>query len=76
MLNVSHAESAILGGQAKFKTWLAKFTEQWSEPAMNAVVIRWWDTMDPEAKEQAKTQYPSEYAQIEERIEAVRDREV
>ena len=75
MLNVTHAESAILGGQARFKTWLDKFTEQWNEPAMNAVVLRWWDTMPPDIKEQAKAQHPSEFAEIETRIEAVRDRE-
>jgi hypothetical protein len=75
MLNVTHAESAILGGSATFKKWLAKFTEQWQEPAMNAVVLRWWDTMPPDVKEQAKAQFPTEFALIEERIEAVRDRE-
>jgi len=75
MLNITHAESAILVGQATFKKWLAKFTEQWNEPAMNAVVLRWWDTMSPQQKEQAKAQFPTEYAMIEEKIEAVRDRE-
>lgn len=75
MLNITHAESAILGGQARFKKWLDKFTEQWNEPATNAVVLRWWDTMPPEIKEQAKAQFPTEFAEIDERIEAVRDRE-
>jgi hypothetical protein len=75
MLNITHAESAILGGSARFKAWLDKFTKQWNEPVMNAVVLRWWDTMSPATKQQAKDQYPTEFAQIEEKIEAVRDRE-
>ncbi len=74
MLNITHAESAILIGQATFKRWLDRFSRQWSEPAMNAVVIRWWDTMDPATKAQAKELYPTEFAQIDERIEAVRDK--
>ncbi len=74
-LNITHAESAILGGQAAFRSWLDKFTEQWNEPVMNAVVLRWWDSMPPEAKAQAQTDYPTEFALIEEKIEAVRDRE-
>lgn len=75
MLNVTHAESAILLGQARFKTWLDRFTEQWQEPMMNAVVLRWWDTMSPAQKEQAKAQFPSEFKEIEDKIEALRDRE-
>ena len=75
MLNVTHAESAILMGQARHKRWLDRFTKQWSEPAMNAVVLRWWDNMDPQTKAQAKAQFPTEFAEIAKRIEAVTDRE-
>ncbi len=75
MLNMTHAESAILVGQATFKRWLAKFTEQWNEPVMNAVVLRWWDTMPPAQKEAAQAQFPQQFKEIEERVEAIRDTE-
>ena len=75
MLNITHAESAILVGQATFKRWLDKFTEQWNEPVMNAVVLRWWDTMPEAQKEAARAQYPDQFAQIKEKVEAVRDTE-
>jgi len=75
MLNITHAESAILVGQARFKRWLDRFTETWNEPLMNAVVLRWWDTMSPEQKQAAQSQFPEEYNQIEEKVEALRDRE-
>ena len=75
MLNVAHAESAILVGHARFKTFLDKFTEQWQQPLMDAVVLRWWDTLEPTTKEQAKAQQPEMFAEIEKKVEALRDRE-
>ncbi len=72
MLNIENAESGILAGNARFKRWFDKFTEQWNEPVMNAVVLRWWDTMLPETKAAAKEQFPEQYAEIEKKIEAVR----
>jgi len=74
MLNITHAESAILQGQARYKRWLAGFTEQWNKPAEQAVVLRWWDTMPPAAKEQARARFPEEFAEIERKVEGIRDK--
>ena len=73
MLNITHAESAILTGSAAFKRWLDTFTKQWNEPVMNAVVLRWWDTMPPAQKEAARKQSPVMFAEIERRVEGIRD---
>jgi len=72
--NVLNAESAILTGTARAKRFWSRFFQTWNAPAFDAVMVRWWDTLAPEAKAKARESYPEQLAEIEKKVEGLRDK--
>lgn len=74
-LTVENAESAILTATARHRRWLTNFFKAWSQPQRDAVMVRWWDTLAPQAKQQAREANPDGFAEIERRMSGLREGE-
>jgi len=68
MRNIRDAESALLFGQAKAKTALAKFVVGWFEPYTDMALVLWWRNLSPVERVELKLKDPEAYEKVKQMI--------
>ena len=67
-LTIKHAESAYMLGSARFKKFIEKFLERWTQPAQDDMALVMWYSIPQAQKDWLKEHYPEQYEQAEEAI--------
>lgn len=68
---IENAESAILMGSARFRTWLTKFMGDYTEPVMATQVQLMWSQMPDPVKDQLRARNPEALKLFEEKLTAM-----
>lgn len=56
MMDMSHAESAFLGGRASFEKWKSQFDAQWNMPIERAMIGRILQKLPDDVRRRAPTE--------------------
>jgi hypothetical protein len=65
MPNISHAESAWMLAQSRFKKWQVKFETEWHAPLIDTAAAAAWSQIPPEVKRELRKMNPEAFDIVE-----------
>lgn len=72
MADVLQAESAYLRATARYKTWLEKFVNHWTQPYQDMMFIAWWEAIPEPFKKELEKANPEAFEQVQEQYELIK----